>query len=287
MILADLALSGAALAGAYALVALGFVLVIAAAGAVNFAHGDLVAAGGYAALAIALLTPPPAGWPGLALLPAALVAGAALGLLIGLVAYLPLARRPPVSVFVSTIACGIMLQNLLLRGFGPEPRAAPPLLAGVGADGQSVAIVGVSLALLLAVWLWLHRTQPGRRLRAAAQDREAAQALGIAVRHQALIAFAAAGALAAVAGLLLGNRYFVAPEDGAVLILKAYVAVTIGGWGRVEGALLGAALIALFEVAAAALVSQPVAEALLYAVLLLVLAFRPQGLLGEPAGRRA
>ena len=102
-----------------------------------------------------------------------------------------------------------------------------------------------------------------------------------------MVTFALAAALAGAAGLLLANQFFVTPSDGGVLILKAYIAVTIGGWGSLRGAVAGALLIAAFEVAVASQFSQPLAEGLLYVTLFVVLFFRPQGLFGETARLRA
>lgn len=290
MIAAQLLLNGLALGSAYALAALGFVLVLNASRAVNFAHGDLVVAGGFVAIAAAMLLPV----PGLVLLPLVLAAMAVLGLLLSLAAYLPLRARPPVSVFISTIAVGIMLQNAVQLLFGAAPRAAPALLpggpveiAGLVASRQSLALILVAALLLGGLHLLLTRTQLGRRMRAAAEDPEMARALGIPVLRMTLLSFALAAALAGAAGLLLANRYFVTPSDGAVFMLKAYIATVLGGWGRLGGAALGALLIALFEVGVAAVLNQPAAEALLYLGVLGLLLLRPQGLLGEAAGRRA
>nr|WP_211114354.1 branched-chain amino acid ABC transporter permease [Azospirillum rugosum] len=279
-----------ALGAAYALVALGFVLVLNATSAVNFAQGDLVMAGGLLAVALAPLIP----LPGIALLPVVLVAMAALGLVLALAAYLPLRRSPPVAVFISTIAVGIILQNGASVLFGPEPRAAPPLLSGGTVDlgglvvaEQSLAIIAVA-GLLIAGQQWLFaRTQLGRRLRATAQDPEMARACGVPVTAMILVTFALGTAYAGAAGLLLANRYFVTPTAGGDLILKAYIAVTIGGWGSVPGAVVGALLIALFEVGVSSVLSYPVALGLLYAALLVILLARPQGLFGEAARRRA
>ena len=290
MITLQLLVNGIALGAAYALVALGFVLVLNATSAVNFAQGDLVMAGGLLAVALAPVIP----LPGIALLPVVLVLMAALGLVLALAAYLPLRGRPPVSVFISTIAVGIILQNGASVLFGPEPRAAPPLLSGgtiqlgglVVAE-QSLAIVVVA-ALLIAGQQWLFgRTQLGRRLRATAQDPEMARACGVPVTAMILVTFALGTAYAGAAGLLLANRYFVTPTAGGDLILKAYIAVTIGGWGSVPGAVVGALLIALFEVGVSSVLSYPVALGLLYATLLAILVARPQGLFGEAARRRA
>lgn len=285
----QLLVNGVALGAAYALVALGFVLVLNATSAVNFAQGDLVMAGGLLAVALAPLIP----LPGIVLLPVVLVLMAALGLLLALAAYLPLRRRPPVSVFISTIAVGIILQNGAAILFGPEPRAAPPLfgddtlhIAGLAVPEQSLAIVAVA-GLLIGVQQWVFaRTQLGRRLRAAAQDPEMARACGVPVTAMILVTFSIGAACAGAAGLLLANRYFVTPTSGGDLILKAYIAVTVGGWGSVPGAVVGALLIALFEVGVSSVLSYPVALGALYLTLLAILVLRPQGLFGEAVRRR-
>ncbi|MGQ9370963.1 branched-chain amino acid ABC transporter permease [Azospirillum sp. A39] len=290
MLALQLLINGLALGAAYALVALGFVLVLNATGAVNFAQGDLVMAGGMLAAALAPHLPV----PGLLLLPVVLALMAGLGLLVSLAAYLPLRRRPPVAVFISTIAVGIMLQNGATVLFGPEPRTAPPLLGagtlevgGLVLPQQSLAIVAVAALLIGAQqWAFAH-TQFGRRLRATAQDAEMARACGVPVTAMVMATFALGAAYAGAAGLLLANQFFVTPTAGGDLILKAYVAVTIGGWGSIPGAVAGALLIALFEVGVSALISYPAALGALYATLLAILVARPQGLFGEAARRRA
>src|SRR5258707_11099681 len=130
MLALQLLINGLALGAAYALVALGFVLVLNATSAVNFAQGDMVMAGGYVAIALAGLLPVPA----IVLLPLVLLVMAVLGLIFSALSYFPLKRRPPEAVFISTIAIGIILQNGANLIFGAAPRAAPPLLRG-GAIG--------------------------------------------------------------------------------------------------------------------------------------------------------
>ncbi len=288
--MAQLLVNGLALGAAYALVALGFVLIVNATGAVNFAQGDLVVAGGFLAVAAAPLVPVPA----LVLVPAVAALMAVIGLVLSLVAYLPLSRRPPVAVFISTIAAGLILENGVLVLFGPAPRSAPPLigggvveLGGLVVARQSLAIIGVAVALIAGQQLLFHRTQLGRWLRATAQDAEIARACGIPVVSMVLLTFALAAAYAGTAGLLLANQFFITPSDGGDLMLRAYIAVTIGGWGSVGGAVAGAVLIAVFETVVAARLGHPVATGLLYGVVLVILAVRPRGLFGEAAGRRA
>jgi branched-chain amino acid transport system permease protein len=286
--------NGLALGAAYALMALGFVLVIDAVGAVNFAQGDLVVAGGFLSVAVAGLFPETVAGVGLLALPLVLVGMAGLGLLFSAVAYLPLRGRPPVAVFISTIAAGLVLQHGIDAIFGPAPRAAPPLfsddplrLAGIALSTQQVAMIAVAALLLGGTWIVLNRTQTGRRLRAVAQDPAMAEAIGISPVRYVLLTFAAAAALAGAAGLMLANQFFVAPSDGGPFMLKAYIAATLGGWGRLDGAVLGALLIGLFEVLVAAWLSYVVAEALLYGAVLVLLMIRPAGLLPEAIGRRA
>jgi branched-chain amino acid transport system permease protein len=288
--LAQLALNALALGAAYALVALGFVLILNATGAVNFAQGDLVMAGGYLAVSLAALLP----LPGLVLLPIVMAVTALLGLAALALAYFPLMRQPANTVFVSTIAIGLILQNGASSLFGAEPRATPPLLSGgelhwgaLTLSRQSLAVIAVACVLILVQRWLMAETQFGRRLRATAEDRQMAEALGIPVRTMIALTFALAAALAGAGGLLLGNQFFVTPTQGGALILKAYIAVVIGGWGSLEGAILGALLVALFETVVAALVSDSVAIVLLYGALIAILLLRPQGLLGEAAGRRA
>lgn len=292
MLAAQLALNALALGAAYALVAIGFVLVLNATTAVNFAHGESVVAGGFAAVALAGLLP--AGIPGIVLLPGVLLVTALLGLIIAGVAYLPIRSRPPVSVFVTTIAFGIIVTNGLNAVFGAAPRTAPALVGtgaveflGVAISLQSLAIIVTAALLIGALAFVLQRTQLGRQFRACSQDPEMARALGIRLVRITLLGFALGTAFAGAAGLLLAHQFFVSPSDGGTLILKAYIAVVIGGWGSLRGASVGALLIAVFEVGVASVSSQPVAEAMLYIAVLLVLFVRPEGIFGEPQRLRA
>jgi branched-chain amino acid transport system permease protein len=290
VIVLQLLINALALGAAYALVALGFVLVLNATGAVNFAQGDLVMAGGYVAIAVGAVVPLPA----LLLLPFVLLIMAGLGLLLSALAYFPLIARPPAAVFISTIAVGIILQNGANALFGAAPQAASPLLGpgdltlgGIVLSRQSLAIIIVAALLVAAQHLVVSRTQFGRALRATAQDREMARAIGIGVNAMIALSFALGAALAGAAGLLLANQFFVTPTSGSDLVIKAYIAVTIGGWGSLWGAVAGALLIAIFEVGVSSVFSYTAAMAGLYAALLAILVIRPQGLFGEAAQRRA
>ena len=292
-----------ALGASYALLALGFVLILNATSAVNFAHGDMVMAGGYVAIALGSVLQ----LPGVLLLPLVVTVMAALGFLFSYLAYFPLKDRPPVSVFISTIALGIVFQNSANAIAGAEPQKGPALfgegtfsLAGITVGEQAVAIIGVAAVLITAQHVLLNYTGMGRKLRATAQDRQMAEAIGIRVNRMIALTFALGSALAGAAGLMLSNTFFVSPTDGSNYIIKAYIAVTIGGWGSLTGAVCGALIIAMFEVllpslpvliptlkaVAPWLFTQTSSTILLYICLLAIMFFRPQGLFGEKVQKR-
>jgi len=290
MITVQLVLNAAALGMAYALIALGFVLALNAAGAVNFAHGDLVVLGG----AVAVLLAAWLGLPGILLLPLVALALAAAGVLAAHVAILPLARRPTEATFVATLALAAIIEQTLTVTMGAAPRTAPPFIGSgavtigsVALGLQPLAIVMVGGVLVAGLWFLLERTQVGRRMRAVAADRHMARAVGIPVGAYITLSLALAGALAGVAGFLLGHQFLVTPTQGAGHMLKAYIAVALGGWGSVPGALVGALAIGGFETFVSAQLGDALASAPLYIAVLLVLTLRPSGLFGEPVGQRA
>jgi branched-chain amino acid transport system permease protein len=301
--LLQISLNALALGAAYGLLALGFVMILNATSAVNFAHGDMVMVGAYLAIALHGVF----NIPGALLLPLVMALMALLGFVFSWFAYFPLKDRPPVSVFISTIAIGIIFQNSINAVQGAEPRKGPALLGEgqlafgeVTISQQALSIIVVALVLIAAQYYLLNRTGIGRKLRATAQDRPMAEALGIRVNRMIALTFAIGSALAGAAGLMLSNTFFTSPTDGSNYILKAYIAVTIGGWGSLPGALCGALIIALFEVVypslpvlipalkniAPLLFTQTTSTIVLYLGLLCIMFFRPQGLFGEKVQKR-
>jgi branched-chain amino acid transport system permease protein len=289
MSILQLVANGLVLGAVYALVTLGFVLVVNATGAVNFAHGDLVMAGGYAAVLFG-------SWvklPLLLLLPLVALAMFVLGVLVCCAAYFPLMKRPPSTVFISTLLIGVILENAYVVTMGPEVKAGPPLLQGsnlplgpIVLSPQAIATVLLAALLIGGQYLVFFRTPLGRQLRAVAQDREMAQAIGIPAFRLIAITFGLGTALAGVAGAVLSNQFFVSPTGGVSLSIYGYIAVVVGGWGSIFGAVAGAIIIALFQVVASAFVPYTVATGGLYVALLVILFFRPQGLFGERIQRR-
>jgi len=286
-----LIVDGLALGAIYALASLAFVLILNGVGAVNLAHGDLVTLGGFVAVAIAAWAP---SWPGLVFLPAVAVIMALAGFL--LAAVIP--RRPrrdtADDVAISTFAVGAILAACLTVALGRQPVSGPPLLGrgtidvfGLGLSRQSLVVILTAAILVPAVHMLLNSTQFGRRLRAAGQDPDLAQALGIHTGRVAAVTFGLGTMMAGIAGMLLADRFQISAGYGLDLLVKSYIAVAIAGWGRAGPAALVALLIALFETAMSAIAPPVVADAVVYAALLVLLAIQPQGLFGPAAQRRA
>lgn len=303
----QLILNTLSLGAAYSLLAIGFVLVLNATGAVNLAHGSFVVLGGFISASLGSVLQ----IPGIFILPFVLVGMVVIGGILSLIAYYPLRDRPAVSVFISTISMGAIFETGTLLIFGPSPRVGPPIissdafhLGGVVLSVQSLSVIVLAVVLVTAQYLVLSRTVLGKRLRAVAQDREMAAALGMNVALMIVITFGIAAALAGAAGLMFANTFFITPGDGEAYIIKTYVAATMGGWGSLRGAVVGALIVAAFEVLIPAvpliapwvtdmapflraMFSTTASTIVLYVVFLVVLFFRPQGLFGEAVQQRA
>jgi branched-chain amino acid transport system permease protein len=178
--------------------------------------------------------------------------------------------------------------------FGPDPKSGPALMgtgmlhfAGLELSRQALATMIVAAALIALQQVVFARTQIGRRLRATAEDRDMARAVGVPAMRLIAVTFGIGAALAGIAGALFANQYFVYPTGGISLSVLAYIAVVIGGWGSLIGAVLGAMLISVFQVVVSAYVSYAVATGCLYATLLLIFLFRPQGIFADRIQRRA
>jgi branched-chain amino acid transport system permease protein len=285
----ELVLTGLAMGCIYALLALGFVLILNASGAINFAQGELVMLGGFVVVWLtADLALPWYGVLGLAVL-----AMVVLGVALERFAFRPLKGKPFVTVFISTIGFGIVLRNVALVVWGPTPRSLPALfqpdvirLGGAVISTQHLFIVGVTLALLLGLQAFFVGTRTGIFMRAAAQDEEAARLLGVRTGRTMVLTFVLSSLLAGLAGFLLAPVFFVYPDIGHLLILKLFIAVVIGGFGSVPGAILGGLFLGLIEVLAAAYVSSLYKDVIAFTVLMLFLFAKPEGLLGEAVSER-
>jgi branched-chain amino acid transport system permease protein len=280
--------NGLAIGCIYALLALGFVLVYEATGVVNFAAGQFVVIGAF--LGISAISAVGAVVPGTAL---ALLAMIALGILFFVVVYRPLQSSPVVTVIVGTIAVGIIVQNVGLLIWGPLPQrlpspfgVAPLALGGVVVSAHILAVIAITVTVVAGLYVLLYRTVLGARMRAVAQDAEAARLMGINVAGIYALTWALAGGLAGLGGLLMGPVWFVDASMGDALALKSFAATIIGGFGSVPGAILGGVIVGLAESLGAAYVSSTYKDALVFLLMVGFLLLRPQGLFGEFRGDR-
>jgi branched-chain amino acid transport system permease protein len=292
-ILGQLAFTGLAIGGVYALIALGIVLIYRATNVVNFAQGEFCMLGAYALVYIsqgARLDYFLAAAVALALM-------AVLGLLFALGLYYPLRNRSFLPVIIATIGASIMFQNGALAVFGPSPERVRPvieagstggvMLGGVFFDYQYVVILGVTLVLVVTQYAFFEYTLLGKKMQATSQDKDMARLLGIPVTLMIALTFIYSTALGGLAGMLVAPIYFVTHKMGAVLGLKAFAVTIAGGFGDVRGAIAGGLALGVIETFGAAYVSVVYKDAFAFLLLILFLLFRPQGIFGEKVAEKA
>jgi branched-chain amino acid transport system permease protein len=281
--------SGVVQGSAYVLVAVGLTLVFGVLGTANFAHGEFYMLGGFGgALA--------ASWLGLPLIGAAaasFVGLAIVGGLLDLAVFRPaMVRSGPAGVVVASFGLAVALQNTALLAFGPQPvllrsslGAIPVVMGPVVLTAQRVLVPVVALVMMTALGLMLRYSWAGRALRAAAQNGVAAQVCGVDPRRVALLTFAIAAAFAGAAGALMASVYTVDPQTGAAVTLKAFVVVILGGMGSVAGAAVAGLGLGIAEALVSAYLGNGLRDIFGFALVILVLLVRPQGLFGRVADR--
>jgi branched-chain amino acid transport system permease protein len=288
-VLVQLLVTGTALGSMYGLVALGYHITWATSRTMNFSQGHAVMVGAVVAwgLVVAL------GWPLPLGLVATLLALAAFGALIERVAVRPFFRASSPAWLLSTIACGIIAENVAQLLFGKDARAFPSsltqrpiLVGGAGFYPQEVLIPVVGLGLMALVQLFYHRTRYGRQLKAVAWNAEAAGLMGINVPRAVMASYALSALLAGVAGVLLAPLLNVAPTMGTIIGLKAFAVAIIGGLASAPGIVLAGLGYGLLEAVVAGYVSTGAREIVGFALVIAVLVVRPWGLLGAPPARR-
>jgi branched-chain amino acid transport system permease protein len=282
-------ISGLAMGCIYALVSFGFVLVYNAVGAINFAHGELVMFGGY----FGLMATAWFHWPlGLAFV-FSIVAMAGLGFVYNRVAYYPMRQRPAVTVIIASIGMSILLRNSALALFGPDPLKLRSFLGdhvfnwgGAVIPQHHILIIVASVAIFIGQSLFFHRTFVGRKLEAMAEDQEMARLMGINIKRMTALTFMMSASLASIAGFLLGPIWFLDPDVGLVVILKAFVVIVIGGFGRTHGILAGGLFLGVFEVLIASHLTSEYRDVISFMILIAVLIVFPRGFFGEKIGQK-
>lgn len=278
-------INGLNLGSVYALIALGYTMVYGIAKMLNFAHGDIIMVGAYTlSIAVGTLKFPPY----LSIIVSMLVCSV-LGVLIEKVAYKPLRKASPLTVLITAIGVSYFLQSLALLIFGSKQQMVPSVidmkpikLGAIELSGESVITLSVSIALMVALTLFIKFTKTGRAMLAVSEDKGAAQLMGINVNKTITITFAIGSALAAIAGVLYVSSYgFVGPYTGSLPGIKAFVAAVLGGIGSIPGAMLGGVLLGIVESLSKAYISSQLADAIVFGILIIILLVKPTGLLGK------
>jgi branched-chain amino acid transport system permease protein len=284
--------NGITLGGVYALVALGYTMVYGIIQLINFAHGEIYAAGGYmGVILISWLFSQ--GYPPAICLGAALVLAmgycALLAMAVEKVAYKPLRQSSRLSVLLSALGMSIFLQNGLMLTQGVYDRAYPGEMVqggfevgGAVVSWMQVIIVSVTIVLLLALNLLVFKTRIGKAMRATAQDKTMSGLVGINSSRIISLTFAIGAGLAAAAGIMVGLYYGSVRYDmGFVPGVKAFSAAVLGGIGNITGAMLGGLIIGMIEVMAAGYISSEYKDVFAFIILIAVLYFMPTGIMGE------
>lgn len=298
---------GISLGSIYALIALGYTMVYGIAKMLNFAHGDIIMVGGYAAF-IAMASSWCPIWLALVI---TVTVCTVLGVVIEKLAYRPLRSSPPLAVLITAIGVSYLLQNIALLTQSATPRmftsivdGMPPFLQvfkGKGAvffsenpykaEGLKsdltitmetfIAII-VSVAIMIALTLFINKTKAGKAMLACSEDRGAAQLMGINANATITLTFAIGSALAAVAAVLMCSAYpKLTPYTGSMPGIKAFVAAVFGGIGSIPGAMIGGILLGIIEILSKAYISMQLSDAIVFLVLIIVLVVKPTGIMGR------
>jgi len=288
--LPQLLFTGICIGSIYALVSLGFVLLIRAANIVNFAQGQFSMLGAY--FMVILFASLGLNY-GLSLF-LAVVLMAVFGVLFACISYWPLRDRNPITVIISTIGAGILLDNTVLAAYGPSPQVLRGLFEGEGflvgpifMDSQYLSIIVVTVVLVSLQYLVFEKTIVGKKIQATSQDREMASILGIPTALMIMGIFAYSAALGGLAGILIAPILYVSVGISALIGVKAFAANIIGGFGSIPGAIFGGLIIGIVETLGAAYISVPYRDAFAFIILIIVLLVRPQGLFGERIAEKA
>jgi branched-chain amino acid transport system permease protein len=278
-------INGLVLGSLYVLVALGLTLIYGVLVQINFAHADFVSLGAFSAYFFTHTL----GGGYLPSIAVALLVGAALGFLINAAVFAPLRERGnELLPLIATIGVSVMLENAMLAWFGPIPYAFDSpysdqviRFGGMFFTAQSVLIIGVSTAAIALLYAFMKFTFLGKALRAVAQDRETAGLMGINPNRLIMLTFVIASALAGMGGAMLGPVLVLTPFAGASVIVKAFAIVIIGGFGNVEGTIIAGLIVGLIESYTTQVLGPGLIDIVVFALLLLMLAVRPTGLIAE------
>lgn len=277
--------NGLVLGSIYALGALGFTLIFGVARVVNFAYGELLMLGAF--ITLSLMTQLNVGF--FMALPVGMAAIAVVSVLVYVLTVRPVMRGTPLQALLVTTGVLYVLREVAIYIWGTAPRQLEMGVEGAFELGevivtyQRLVAIGTMLVLVVSLYLILYRLRIGKALRAVAQNRAGAEAIGLNVDRMIGFAFAVSGAMACAAGALIGGLYAVDSTMGSAPLLKSFVIVIFGGLGSVPGAIIGGLLIGLMETFTGSYISYAFKDVFTFLIMIAVLLFRPAGLLGGRA----
>ena len=277
-------INGLNIGSIYALIALGYTMVYGIAKLINFAHGDVIMVGAYISFISMKF-----GLPWWLAVIISIVACAILGVVMEKVAYKPLRNASRISLLITAIGISYLLQNAfqLIFGANPQPYHAfitlPALnLGGISIQANYYITFSVSVVLMILLTLFVNKTTMGKAMRAVSEDEGAAKLMGINVDTTISLTFAIGCALAAIAGILYANCYpMINPTLGSLPGIKAFIAAVLGGIGSIPGAVIGAFILGMVEATTKAYISSQLTDTIVFAILILMLVFKPAGILGK------
>ena len=281
-------INGLSLGSVYAIIALGYTMVYGIAKMLNFAHGDVIMIGAY----VTLMGMTKSGLSPIVSVLIAVVVCTALGMVIERVAYKPLRNAAsPLAVLITAIGVSYLLQNVALLIFGANAQSFPSAVKWEGislangalnVSGETIVTLVICVVIMVVLMTFIKKSKAGQAMRAVSEDKGAAQLMGINVNGTIALTFAIGSALTAIAGVLLCSAYpSLTPYTGAMPGIKAFVAAVFGGIGSIPGAFIGGILLGIIEILGKAYISSQMADAIVFAVLIIVLLVKPTGLLGK------
>lgn len=278
-------INGISLGSIYALIALGYTMVYGIIKLINFAHGDIYMVGAYVAF-FATTALKLSFFPALLI---SMVVAAVVGMTIERLAYRPLRKAPKIAILITAIGVSLLLEYGGMLLVTPQPRTFPALFesqvfnfGNIVVNSQQVIILAISVVLMIILTYVVQRTKIGKAMRAVSFDTDAARLMGIDVDRVISITFAIGSSLAAAAGMLVGVYYnSIDPLMGIMPGLKAFVAAVLGGIGVIPGAMLGGIIMGIIEAMVSGFISSTFRDAAAFAILIIILLFKPSGLLGK------
>ena len=284
-------ISGISLGSIYAIIALGYTMVYGIAKMLNFAHGDVIMVGAY----ICFFATARYGLNPLLGVLLSMVVCTVLGIVIERLAYKPLRQAPALAVLITAIGMSYFLQNAAQLLWTSSPKVFPSVVKGsvklfdgaLSVSFVTIVTILVCVIIMVALVLFVNKTRIGKSMRAVSEDKGTAQLMGINVNSTISLTFAIGSALAAIAGVLLCSAYpTLVPTTGAMPGIKAFTAAVFGGIGSIPGALIGGILLGIIEIFAKAYISTQLSDAIVFAVLIVVLLVKPTGLLGKKVSEK-